>query len=184
MQSLGLRYVCRAAKNTQLYENDLPFSFSDLFLGQWDQISIPNVWFTRQGYGPVTVIAWWQWGYLEPTFLVTNFYLPDEACYWYKKRFQIETFFSDEKSRGFHLDKSHLPEPERLRFLMIAACLAYLWIVYLGFVAIKQDWVSIIHRSDRCDWSVFRLGLALPDHLLNEYLPNPVSFNLVSNYVR
>ena len=42
----------------------------------------------------------------------------------------IETFFSDEKSRGFHLEKSHLADPERLSTLMIAACPAYLWIIH------------------------------------------------------
>ena len=42
---------------------------------------------TRQEFGPVTVIAWWQRSYLEPIFLVTNFELAGEACYWYKKRF-------------------------------------------------------------------------------------------------
>ena len=185
LQSLDLRYVCRTAKNTQLYEDDWLFSFSDLCLRPGDQISIPNVWFTRQGYGPVTIIAWWERGYLEPIFLVTNFELSGEACYDYQKRFQIETFFSDEKSRGFHLHKSHLSDPERLSTLMIAACLAYLWIVYLGLEALRHDWVRLIHRSDRCDWSLFRLGLALLDHFLNESLPIPVSFNLLdSNCVR
>jgi hypothetical protein len=181
LQFLNLRYVCRTAKNTQLYEDDWPFSFSDLCLCPGDQISIPNVWFTRQGYGPVTVIAWWERGYLEPIFLVTNFELSDEACYCYQKRFQIETFFSDEKSRGFYLHKSHLSDPERLSTLMIAACLALLWMVYLGLEALHHDWVRLIHRSDRCDWSLFRLGLALLDHFLNESLPIPVSFNLLDS---
>ncbi len=181
LQSLDLRYVCRTAKNTQLYEDDWLFSFSDLCLLPGDQISLPNVWFTRQGYGPVTVIAWWKRGYLEPIFLVTNFELSGEACYSYQKRFQIETFFSDEKSRGFHLHKSHLSDPERLSTLMIAACLAYLWMVYLGLEALRHDWVRIIHRTDRCDWSLFRLGLALLDHFLNESLPIPVSFNMLDS---
>ena len=182
VQSLGMQYVCRTARNIQLYEDDLPFSFTDLLIHPGDQISIPDVWFTRKGYGPVTVIAWWQQGYREPIFLVTNIDLPDEACYWYKKRFLIETFFSDKKSRGFHLHKSHLSDPERLSTLMIATCLAYLWIIHLGLIALRKDWVKVIHRPDRCDWSVFRLGLALLDHFLNEDLPIPVSFNLVEEY--
>jgi hypothetical protein len=114
------------------------------------------------------VIGWWKRGFKEPIYLVTNFELVAEACDWYTKRFQIETFFSDEKSRGFYLHKSHLSDPHRLGILMIAACLAYLWIVYLGLVALRRDWVKIIHRPDRCDWSLFRLGLALLDHFLNE----------------
>ena len=100
--------------------------------------SVPQVWFTKEGYGPVTVIARWERGFAHPIYLVTNFELPDEALYWYKKRFQIETFFSDEKSRGFFLHKSHLSDPKRLSNLMIAACLAYLWIVYLGSIAVRD----------------------------------------------
>jgi len=185
LQTKGWRYVCRTAKNTQLYEDGLPFSFADLFLQIDDQICIPQVWFTKEGYGPVTVMARWERGFAHPIYLATNFELPDEAWHWYKKRFQIETFFSDEKSRGFFLNKSHLSDPLRLINLMIAACLAYLWIVYLGCIAVRDNWVKIIHRSDRCDWSLFRLGLALLDHFLNEVLPIPVSFNLLEkNCVR
>jgi len=185
LQTLGLRYVCRTAKNTQLFEDDLLFSFVDLQIRPGEQISVPNIWFTQEGFGPVNVIAWWERGYVDPIYLVTNFDLPGEACYWYKKRFQIETFFSDEKSRGFNIQKSHLFDPERLSTLMIAACLAYMWVVYLGLVALRKDWVKVIHRTDRCDWSLFRLGLALLDHFLNNSLLIPVSFSLMEkNCVR
>jgi hypothetical protein len=178
LQTIGLQYVCRTAKNTLMYEDDHLFSFGDLLVQPDDLISVPKVWFTKEGYGPVTVIAWWERGYAEPIFLVTNLDLPDSACHWYKKRFRIETFFSDEKSRGFHLHKSHLSDPERLGTLMIAACLAYLWIIYLGLTAIRDGWVRLIHRADRCDWSLFHLGLALLDFFLNEELLIPVSFTL------
>ena len=46
----------------------------------------------------------------------------DEACRLYAKRFRIETFFSDQKSRGFHLHQSHLADPTRLARLLMAAC--------------------------------------------------------------
>jgi hypothetical protein len=181
IQALGWSYVCRTAKNVQLYEEDIPFSFADLLLSPGDCLEIPNVRFTRQAYGPVMVIGWWKKGYKEPIFLVTNFELVEEACYWYAKRFQIETFFSDEKSRGFNLHKSHLSDPERVARLMLAACLAYIWVVYLGVTAQREKWVSIIHRTDRCDWSLFRLGLCLLEHVLNEELPIPVAFNFLEN---
>jgi hypothetical protein len=102
--------------------------------------------------------------------------LAKEACHWYSRRYCIETFFSDQKSRGFKLDKSHISDPMRLSRLMIAACLAYIWIVYLGVVAKKDGWVNIIHRTDRCDLSLFRLGLDLLEHFLNQSLPIPVGF--------
>lgn len=183
--SWGWTYVCRTAKNVLLYEDDLPFSFADLLLGPGECIHIPDVSFTLQAYGPVTAIAWWRKGFQEPIYLVTNMELVDEACYWYAKRFRIETFFSDQKSRGFNLHKSHLSDPTRLLRFLIAACLAYLWIIYLGVVAIKDDWVAIIHRADRCDWSLFHLGLSLLEYFLNEDQPLPITFSFgLPNIVR
>jgi hypothetical protein len=67
---------------------------------------------------------------------------------------------------------------DRLGKLMLAACLAYLWIICLGVIAHRDRWIASIHRPDRCDWSLFRLGLALLDHFLNDDLPIPVSFNI------
>ena len=61
---------------------------------------------------------------------------------------------------------------------MIAACLAYIWIIYLGVIAKRDDWVQIIHRTDRCDLSLFQLGLNLLEHFLNEHLPIPVGFQM------
>src|SRR4029453_17323274 len=97
----------------------------------------------------------------------------------YAQRFRIETFFSDQKSRGFHLHKSHLSDPQRRSRLLIAACLAYIWIVYLGSLCRKEGWVRIIHRRHRCDLSLFQLGMRLLEHVLNEDLPIPVAFHIV-----
>src|SRR2546428_11099122 len=66
---------------------------------------------------------------------VSNMDAAEEACRYYQKRFRIETFFSDQKSRGFHSHKSHISDPQRLSRLLIAACLAYIWIIYLERVA-------------------------------------------------
>ena len=125
-------------------------------------------------------------GYADPIYLVTNMELAAEACYWYSKRFRIETFFSDQKSRGFNMHKSHISDPDRLSRLMIAACLAYIWIIYLGVVAKRDGWVKIIHRTDRCDLSLFQLGLDLLEHFLNENLAIPVAFQMpaLSNSVQ
>lgn len=56
------------------------------------------------------------------------------VCDYYQKRFIIETFFSDQKSRGFNIDKSHLSSPQRLTRLLFAACLAYLYVFFFGDV--------------------------------------------------
>jgi len=129
----GWKYVYRTAQNSTLYENGEEFSFNQLMpSGIDDFFSIPNVEFTKKQYGPVHAIIWWKKGYKEPIFLLTNIELPQEACFYYKKRFKIETFFSDQKSRGFNIHKSHLSDPDRIYRLLIPACLAYIWIVFLG----------------------------------------------------
>jgi hypothetical protein len=82
-----------------------------------------------------------------------------DACRYYRRRFRIETFFSDQKIRGFHIDKSHLADPARLSRLLIAACLAYIWMITQGLCVIAEGKLSLIDRIDRRDKSLFRLGL-------------------------
>ena len=173
---LGWSYVCRTAKNIQIQSAGEWLSLADVYVEAGQCVGLPDVRMTGQAYGPVLVIAWWGRTHREPLYLVTNLELVAEACWWYRKRFRIETFFSDQKSRGFHLQRSHLADPARLARLLLAACLAYLWIIYLGVVARRDGWLGIIHRRDRCDLSLFQLGLALLDHLLNDGFPLPVAF--------
>ncbi|WP_193771223.1 transposase [Candidatus Magnetaquicoccus inordinatus] len=101
------------------------------------------------------------------------------ACLLYSLRFRIETFFSDQKSRGFNMNKSHLRDPDRISRLLIAACLAYIWIIYLGVVAKKGGWVGVIHRTERCDLSLFQLGLK---YIMNEGMEIPVAFVLSAGW--
>ena len=178
IDAYGWEYVCRTAKNVQLGAEGEHFSFHEVGVQRGECIGLPDVTFTHQHYGPVLAIAWWKARYEEPIYLVTNMELVKEACHWYTKRFRIETFFSDQKSRGFNLHKSHISDPCRLARLMIAACLAYIWIIHLGVIAKQDDWVKIIHRTDRCDLSLFQLGLDLLQHFLNEHLRIPVAFQM------
>jgi hypothetical protein len=111
-------------------------------------------------------------------YLVSNLDGAEEACRLYTKRFRIETFFSDQKSRGFHLHKSHLSDQTRLSRLLMAACLAYIWIVYLGALCEQGGSRRLIHRGDRCDVSLFQLGLRFLDYLLNGDCSIPVAFHM------
>lgn len=172
------QYVCRTARNRILCDDGDEFSLQDIHIRPGERLEIPDVGFTQDNYGPVLVIAWWRKEDKEPIYLVTNMELAAEACFWYRKRFSIETFFSDQKSRGFQLHKSHIADPERMTRLLIAACLAYIWVIYLGVIAHRDGWVAIIHRPDRCDLSLFQLGLDLLEHFLNESLPIPIAFQM------
>jgi hypothetical protein len=133
---------------------------------------------TEAAYGPIMLLWCWAKGYKDPLYLLTNIASADEACRLYAKRFRSETLFSDQKSRGFHLHKSHISESTRLSRLLMAACLASIWIVYLGALCEQDGWVQIIHRGDRCDLSLFQLGLRLLDYFLHEDLMIPVAFHI------
>jgi hypothetical protein len=181
LEEAGWSYVCRTGCNlTASWEGE---TFRLDTLGACSKpgtlIELKEVRFTEDAYGPIMLVCCWAKGYQEPLYLVSNMTSADEACHWYTKRFRIETFFSDQKSRGFHLHKSHLSKPQRLSRLLIAACLAYIWIVYLGAVCEHEGWMRIIHRGERCDLSLFQLGLRLLDHLLNAGLSIPVTFYII-----
>ena len=168
VNAVGWRYVCRTARNCVILDGDEQLHLYDLALYPGQCIGLDEVLVTNARYGPVHVIVWWGRDQNDPLYLVTNIELVAEACYFYKKRFRIETFFSDQKSRGFHLQKSHITDADRLSRLLIAACIAYLWMIYLGTVAQSEGWQAIIHRPDRCDLSLFQLGLRLLEFWLNE----------------
>ena len=180
LQQAGWSYACRTATSTvALWEGE---TFRLAVLGACLKpgrlIELKEVHITREAYGPIMGLCCWAKGYHEPLYVVSNMATAEEACRWYEKRFRIETFFSDQKSRGFHIHKSHMSDVQRLSRLLIAACLAYIWIVYLGSVCEKEQWRSLIHRRKRCNLSLFQLGLRLLEHFLNEELPIPVQFHV------
>jgi hypothetical protein len=118
----------------------------------------------------------WAKGEKAPLYLITPRTAANEACRLSAKRFRMETFCSDQKSRGCHWHRSHLADPTRLSRLLMAAGLAYRWLIPLGALCEQDGWISIIHRSDRCDLSLFQLGLRLLDDLLHADCTIPVAF--------
>jgi len=181
LQEAGWSYVCRTGSNVTASWDGTPFRLETVgaCIKPGTLVAFPEASMTRDAYGPVLLLCCWAKGYKEPLYLVSNMDSAEEACRLYAKRFRIETFFSDQKSRGFHLHKSHLADQERLTRLLMAACLAYIWIVYLGSVCEKDGWMTIIHRGDRCDLSLFQIGLRLLDYFLNADCLIPVAFHIV-----
>jgi hypothetical protein len=170
------QYVCRTASNILITACQVQFHVGDLGPPRGEVVAVCPAWMTAEQYGPVSILAIWEMQFKEPIYLVTNMSDLDAAVVAYKKRPHIETFFSDQKSRGFQIQKSHLSDPARISRLLIASCLAYLWIVYLGVCAIGADWMKQLHRQDRCDLSLFRLGLRLLARALKEHIPIPKGF--------
>jgi hypothetical protein len=132
---------------------------------------IHTIAFTKEAGLPANLVSWWGAEYEEPIFLITNLPNASYACWCYRRRFRIETFFSDQKSRGFHIHKSHLSNPERISRLLVAACLAYIWMLSLGLFTLASGNHKLIDRTDRVDKSVFRLGLDWLKYTLKKGLP-------------
>ena len=120
---------------------------------------IRDIEFTQTSALPANLVLWWGEEYEEPIYLVTNLPSGSHTCWYYRRRFRIETFFSDQKSRGFHIHKSHLSNPDRISRLLIAACLAYIWMIALGLLTLANGNHKLIDRTDRIDKSLFRLGI-------------------------
>lgn len=176
LQQYQWSYVCRTASNIRVSAYDVSFHVSDLGPPRGEALAVTPAWMTEALYGPVSILAVWEQRFQEPIYLVTNLTDLDAALRHYKKRAHIETFFSDQKSRGFQIHKSHLSEPARLCRLLIASCLAYVWLVYLGVCATRPEWIKCLHRADRCDLSLFRLGVRLLARCLKEHIPIPEGF--------
>lgn len=173
-------FVSRTACDTLVSQTDDEWcALRALAVQRGDLRAMAQVRFTQsKAVGPYLVVAWWESKYDAPLYLVTNLPSAEEACYWYRKRFRIESFFSDQKSRGFHIHKSHLTDPARLARLLIAACLAYLWIIYLGVTVVQTQQTDTIDRHDRCDLSLFQMGLRWLTHLLKWRKPLPIAFKV------
>jgi hypothetical protein len=74
--------VARTASDTQVYSDGEWLALDELGIQPNGLISLPEVEFTRQAFGPIHVIAWWNEDYDGPLFLVTSLELAQEACHF------------------------------------------------------------------------------------------------------
>lgn len=173
------KFVVRTAKSTLITQANLQYPLRDLCGGRGTTTSVHDVLFTQQEFGPVMAVAWWGEKYEKPIFLISNCASSTLACRYYQRRFRVETLFSDKKSRGFHIEKSHLSDPKRLVRLLLASSLAYIWLIHLGLMVYHDETKrSLIDRTHRTDKSLFRLGLDWLKHALTHDLDFIVAFHL------
>lgn len=165
-------FVVRIAKNTPFHKNGTRISIPKK-LKPGEFFSSSEVDFTNEFYGPVTVLVWRPDDKKEILYLISNCSSVQEIKRCYKKRQIIEIFFSDLKTKGFFLHKSHINDIGRLGNLMIAACITYIWVVILGEYALNKGLNMIFHRADRCDLSLLQLGFRYIEYWLNDGRPIP-----------
>ena len=150
----GWKYAVRTAKDTKLHKGQEEFQVGEIPLNTWLET------YQQSDGNVVNVYLWHEPKYADPIPLLTNFESGYTAQMFYKKRFLIETFFSDQKSRGFFIHKTRLKKAYRIDKLLICTCLAYIWLVCLGeFVKTDAKKYKKIARKDRKDISLFQIGL-------------------------
>ena len=178
-------FVVRTAKNILITHNGIQYPLRDLCAAQGTCTAAHDALFTAQEFGPVLAIAWWGQSYKDPIFLISNCASIQLACRYYRRRFRVETLFSDKKSRGFHIEKSHLSDPARLSRLLLATSLAYIWLIHLGMMVFQDESKrSIIDRTHRTDKSLFRLGLDWVKYSMTHDLDILVAFHLFGQPVQ
>jgi hypothetical protein len=171
-------YICRTASNITIYTPERVFAVGDLPLPRGQAVAIADVEMTLARYGPVQLIGVWDADQDAPLYLITSLADADSAVERYRLRFRIECMFANHKSRGFHIHKSHLAHPARLARLLIATSLAYLWVHAIAAFAQAQDWLAQFHRTDRCDLSLFQIGIRALRYAQREGKRVPVCFHL------
>lgn len=161
LDGMGWGYRLRLPCSTLVHLSDGGVRpLSELAPEQGKRRYLQNVYVTcEHAYGPVSIAIYWGEGEEAPWHIVTD---EEEACYLtlrtYSRRMWIEELFGDLEGGGFQLDKSRLYEPERLSRLLLAVCLAYLWLVVVGAYVVKRGWRKLVDRADRRDRSLVEIG--------------------------
>ena len=112
------------------------------------------------------LVLYWKRGEKEPWLLATNLPSSREALSAYTRRMWIEEMFADFKGHGFDLESTRLRHFARLSRLTLAVTMLYVWLVEHGTQVIKRGQRRMVDRSDRRDYSVFRLGCNMLDRCL------------------
>jgi len=182
-------YTCRADKRTLVQMDGKWLALHELPLKpNQKEAFFTGLTFTQaHQIKSVNLLVVWVSKEQEYWYFVTSFEIAKEARYWYRKRFKIETLFSDVKNRGFKLHKSRLNKPERVDRLIMATAIAYLFVVFWGVTSIISAEFTKIVRTDRFEHSLFSLGFKLIKRLLKKErsipffvnLPPPFSFSHV-----
>ena len=92
---------------------------------------LPNVRLFASGV-PTNLGILHEAGHDEPWIIAMNETPTRATVRDYGSRWGIEPLFSDLKSRGFHLEATHLHAPDRLDRLLLIMALALYWCVWTG----------------------------------------------------
>jgi len=170
------QFVFRAGRDDLVWLEGEPHPLSEFQVEPGTTIWLAGVQWTQEQFGPVNVAVVWNEKDHTTMYLVTNCDVVEETCHWYHYRFWTEPLFRDDKSMGFQLQDSQLRDPARMARLLLVIALAYLWLLYLGCMAVLAGHIPLLDRADRRDCSLFHYGWRWLRRLLRLDLYIPVRF--------
>lgn len=164
---LGWDYVLRTGKNSTITEENWDETkVGNICIEQGTNFFLEDIEFTQKKQR-TNLYVWHGKGHEHPIYLVTNLDYGKEIEAFYKKRFKIEPFFRDQKSKGFNIHKSGLDKPERLERLLIGTCLAYIMCIMASTKAYKSVFYNEITTGNDEELSLFQLGYRFILHLVD-----------------
>jgi hypothetical protein len=144
-----------------------------------------NVAVSRTYAERMNLVTIWLPDQAEPWLLMTNLTDRNQVEALYQRRFWIEEMFSDHKSRGLNLEQSRITDPDRLQRLLVGVCLAYLWLMEIGFLVLETGiarWYD--SRGSKRTVSVCQLGFRHFQALLSQAIEPPWFTGFHPNFLR
>lgn len=156
----GWSYVIRQRKEVYIRdEGGVWHPIADITLQPGQTKVVGWVWMAKTNpFGLTWMVLHWQKGEDAPWVLVSNHADARWVIKAYRRRMWIEEMFGDMKRHGFNLQATHLRHIQRIERLMLAVCIAYVWLIAFGSWVVKNGYRHLVDRKDRRDKSYFRIG--------------------------
>jgi hypothetical protein len=157
-------------------------SFSQLRLRPGMVRFLHDVRLGVEHYGPLHIaMAWADTPNAERWIIATDEAPGLHTLNDYARRMDIDESFLDDKSGGFHLEDSLLPDAESLSRLLLVMAVAALYLVSLGTFVVEADQRQAVDPHWGRGLSYFQIGWRWLRHRLAQRLPLPACFQLSSN---
>ncbi len=166
LEEWGWYYVMRQRSHVLVCSHHRWWPLGELIERTGEKAWLEGALLSRLHAHETNLVLYWRRGEKEPWLLATNLPTSREALFAYKRRMWVEEMFGDFKGHGFDLESTQLRRFGKLSRLTLAVALLYVWLVENGAQVIKRGRRRLIDRSDRRDYSVFRLGCNMLDMCL------------------
>jgi hypothetical protein len=158
--ALGWHYVLRLQGQTRVRTADgRACSAADLAPRPGQQWWGAAEVFKKSGWRAAQVAACWERGCDGPWLLVSDRRDGPRLFRRYAQRVWTEELFKDEKSSGFHWEKSHVTDPAHAARLMLLLALATYLALALGSRVIQAGLRRSLESSRQRMLSLFQIGL-------------------------